>query len=41
MSERSSDRGTALLVLEDGYVLRGRSYGVTGRTWGRSSSTPG
>ncbi|MCI7457943.1 MAG: glutamine-hydrolyzing carbamoyl-phosphate synthase small subunit [Actinomyces urogenitalis] len=34
MSERSSDRGTALLVLEDGYVLRGRSYGATGRTVG-------
>lgn len=28
------ERGTALLVLEDGYVLRGRSYGTTGRTVG-------
>ena len=27
-------RETALLVLEDGYVLRGRSYGATGRTVG-------
>ena len=27
-------RGPALLVLEDGYVLRGRAYGATGRTVG-------
>ncbi|WP_084355518.1 glutamine-hydrolyzing carbamoyl-phosphate synthase small subunit [Actinomyces radicidentis] len=30
----TSARGTALLVLEDGYVLRGRAYGATGRTVG-------
>lgn len=30
----AAHRPTALLVLEDGYALRGRAYGATGRTVG-------
>ena len=33
-SPRAGVRENALLVLEDGYVLRGSSYGATGRTVG-------